>query len=83
MYTLSDQDTHLENLSTSLNRQHHLSLQINTEIEEHHGLLEELDTDLEGTHTRLGSARKRLERVSKGIKGNGAASVSLINFFSY
>jgi syntaxin 8 len=69
---MDDQDTHLQTLSTSLNRQHSISLAINTELEEHHGLLEELDTELEGTHSRLGGARRRLERVGRGVKGNGS-----------
>ena len=47
-----------------LNRQHHLSLAINSE-------LEELNTDLEGTRSRVGGARRRLDRVAKGVKGNG------------
>lgn len=71
-FSAIDQDTHLQTLSTSLNRQHSISLAINTELEEHHGLLEELDTELEGTHSRLGGARRRLERVGRGVKGNGA-----------
>jgi len=69
---MDDQDTHLQTLSTSLNRQHSISLAINSELEEHHGLLEELDTELEGTHSRLTGARRRLERVGRGVKGNGS-----------
>ncbi|KIM76916.1 hypothetical protein PILCRDRAFT_635079 [Piloderma croceum F 1598] len=69
---IDEQDTQLSHLSSSLNRQHHLSLAINSELEEHHGLLEELDTDLEGTRSRLGGARRRLDRVAKGVKGNGS-----------
>jgi hypothetical protein len=70
-FLVAEQDTQLSHLSSSLNRQHHLSLAINSELEEHHGLLEELDTDLEGTRSRLGGARRRLDRVAKGVKGNG------------
>jgi len=69
---IDEQDTQLSHLSSSLNRQHHLSLAINSELEEHHGLLEELDTELEGTRSRLGGARRRLDRVAKGVKGNGS-----------
>jgi len=69
---MDDQDNQLSHLSSSLNRQHNLSVAINTELEEHHGLLEELDTDLEGTQSRLGGARRRLDRVAKGVKGNGS-----------
>lgn len=70
----ADQDMHLDNLSHSLNRQHGLSLAINTEIEEHHGLLEQLDTEVDNTHSRLSGARKRLDRVARGVKGNGGCS---------
>jgi len=69
---MDDQDNQLSHLSSSLNRQHNLSVAINTELEEHHGLLEELDTDLEGTQSRLGGARRGLDRVAKGVKGNGS-----------
>ena len=68
---MTDQDNQLSHLSTSLNRQHTLSVAINSELEVHHGLLEELDTDLEGTQSRLGGARRRLDRVAKGVRGNG------------
>jgi syntaxin 8 len=78
-YSLSvaDQDNQLSHLSSSLNRQHHLSLAINSELEEHHGLLEELDTELEGTQSRLGRARRRLDKVAKGVKGNGKSFLIL------
>ena len=41
----------------------------------HRGLLEELDTDLERTEGRLGRARRGLERVGRGVKGNGECSL--------
>ena len=66
----SDQGARLDQLSQSINRQHHLSLQINDELEIHSGLLEELDTDIDRTHHRLTSARRRLGRVAKGAKEN-------------
>ncbi|KAF7979335.1 hypothetical protein HWV62_42753 [Athelia sp. TMB] len=69
---MDDQDVHLENLAHSIGRQHGISLQINSELEEHHGLLEQLDTEVDNTHNRLSSARKRLDRVAKGVKGNGS-----------
>ncbi|EIM83978.1 uncharacterized protein STEHIDRAFT_148708 [Stereum hirsutum FP-91666 SS1] len=69
---MSDQDTHLENLSHSITRQHHLSLQINDELDTHTGLLEELDTDLDRTHSRLARARKSLDKVAKGAKNHGS-----------
>ncbi|KAE9384093.1 hypothetical protein BT96DRAFT_684287 [Gymnopus androsaceus JB14] len=67
---ISTQDTHLLALSDSISRHHSLSLQINGELQEHHGLLEELDTELDQTEGRLGRARRRLDRVGRGLKGN-------------
>lgn len=58
-------------MSHSINRQHHISLQINDELDIHTGLLEELDTDLDRTGSRLTGARRRLDRVAKGAKENG------------
>ncbi|KAG5730811.1 hypothetical protein E4T56_gene6379, partial [Termitomyces sp. T112] len=66
------QDQHLSRLSHSITRQHHISLQINDELDVHRGLLEELDTDLERTEGRLGRARRGLERVGRGVRGNGS-----------
>jgi len=67
---IDDQDSHLDHLSNSITRQHHISLQINSELDTHTGLLDELDTDLDHTATRLGSARKRLDKVARGVRGN-------------
>lgn len=65
-----DQDVRLDQLSQSINRQHHLSIQINDELETHSGLLQELDTDVDRTQHRLRSARRQLDRVAKGAKEN-------------
>jgi len=70
---MDDQDEHLDRLSQSVSRQHHISLQINDELDVHTGLLEELDTDIDQTHSRLGSARRRLDRVAQGAKENSSA----------
>jgi len=69
---MDEQDEHLDMLSHSINRQHHISLQINDELDVHTGLLEELDTDLDETESRMTSARRRLDRVAKGAKENGS-----------
>ncbi|KAK0186561.1 hypothetical protein F5146DRAFT_1142931 [Armillaria mellea] len=68
---MDDQDTHLDALSHSINRQRDVSLQINSELNTHTDLLDGLDQDLDTTHSRLNTARRSLERVSKGVKGNG------------
>ncbi|KAF9234195.1 syntaxin-like protein [Melanogaster broomeanus] len=73
---LFSQDTHLDHLSSSIGRQHHISLQINDELEVHTGLLESLDSELDGTDARMTSARKRLARVARGAKENGTSRPS-------
>ncbi|KAF8201107.1 hypothetical protein K438DRAFT_1581915 [Mycena galopus ATCC 62051] len=70
---MDQQDSQLDMLSHSINRQRDISLQINDELEVHTGLLEELDTDLGHTDTLLSGARRRLDRVAKGAKNNGSA----------
>ncbi|KAG6826157.1 hypothetical protein H0H92_000929 [Tricholoma furcatifolium] len=67
----TEQDLHLDALSHSITRQHHISLQINDELDVHHGLLSELDTDVDRTASRLARARRGLERVARGVGGNG------------
>lgn len=58
--------------ASSIGRQHHISLQINDELEVQTGLLDTLDTELDGTDVRMRSARRRLERVARGAKENGS-----------
>ncbi|KAG9219990.1 hypothetical protein CCMSSC00406_0006903 [Pleurotus cornucopiae] len=70
---MDEQDEHLDRLSQSVGRQHHISLQINDELDVHTGLLQELDTDLDQTGNRLTGARRRLDRVARGAKENSSA----------
>ncbi|KAF9652744.1 hypothetical protein BDM02DRAFT_3153570 [Thelephora ganbajun] len=70
---MDEQDDQLEHLSQSISRQHHISLQINDELDTHTGLLEGLDHDLDRTQSRMGNARRRLERVARGAKANGSS----------
>ncbi|KAJ6600812.1 hypothetical protein B0H10DRAFT_1958660 [Mycena sp. CBHHK59/15] len=70
---MNQQDTHLDLLSHSINRQRDISLHINDELDVHTGLLEELSTDLDHTDTVLTGARRRLDRVAQGAKNNGSA----------
>ncbi|KIL62800.1 hypothetical protein M378DRAFT_12590 [Amanita muscaria Koide BX008] len=69
---LGEQDEHLDQLSRSINRQHHISLQINDELGVHTGLLEELDTEVDMTGSRLSSARRRLDKLAKGARENSS-----------
>ncbi|KAF9004615.1 hypothetical protein BDQ17DRAFT_1354359 [Cyathus striatus] len=69
---MDEQDVHLDHLSNSIRRQHHISLQINDELDTHTGLLSDLDNDLDRTSGRLSGARRRLDRFAKGAKENGS-----------
>lgn len=71
---MDDQDVHLDELSRSITRQRDISLQINDELDVHTGLLEGLDHDLDRTDSRLTNARRKLDRVARGAKENGASS---------
>ncbi|KAG6376727.1 RNA polymerase I-associated factor PAF67-domain-containing protein [Boletus reticuloceps] len=71
-HIVQDQDTRLDHLSSSIYRQHHISLQINDELEVHTGLLGALDTELDGTQAHMAGARRRLTRVARGAKENGS-----------
>ncbi|GLB41053.1 hypothetical protein LshimejAT787_0902680 [Lyophyllum shimeji] len=78
---MDEQDNHLDMLSHSVTRQHHISLQINDELDVHSGLLEELDTELDRTESRLTGARRRLDQVARGAKNNGSTvTIGLLIF---
>lgn len=66
-----DQDTHLDHLSTSISRQHDLSLRMNEELELHTGLLTDLDRGVDDTELRLGGASNRLDRFRASMKEHG------------
>jgi len=71
-FIMQEQDEHLDLLSHSINRQHHISLQINDELDVHHGLLQELDAEVDRTEGRLSKARRKLDHVARGVKNNGS-----------
>jgi len=78
---MDEQDQHLDLLSHSINRQHHISLQINEELDVHSSLLQELDTQFDRTEGRLGRARKNLDKVARGVKNNGSVvAIGLLIF---
>lgn len=68
---MATQDTHLDALSASIGRQHHLSLQMSEELETHAELLDEMDTAVDSTAARLGRASRRLDKVAKSLKEHG------------
>lgn len=69
---LTEQDQRLDELSHSINRQHHISIQINDELDVHQGLLQEFDADLDRTDSRLRKARRKLDTLARGVKENGS-----------
>lgn len=69
---MEEQDVHLDQLAHSIGRQRDLSLQINEELDVHHGLLQEMDEELDHTSSRLSQARRKLDKVAKGVRGNSA-----------
>jgi len=68
---MNEQDQRLDELSYSINRQHHISLQINDELDVHQGLLQGLESDLDNTDSRLRKARRKLDTFARGLKENG------------
>jgi len=67
---MDDQDTHLDMLSQSINRQRDISEQMGSELQVHHGLLEDLEEGLDRTAARMSGASRRLDRVAKGARDN-------------
>lgn len=65
------QDNQLDALSASIGRQHHLSLQMNEELETHAELLEDFDQAVDSTTARLGRASRKLDTVTKSLKEHG------------
>lgn len=76
---MATQDTHLDALSASIGRQHHLSLQMNEELETHAELLEEMDSAVDSTTARLGRASRRLDQVTKSLKEHGEIETLVVS----
>lgn len=72
---MATQDAHLDNLSASIGRQHHLSLQMSEELVTHAELLDEMDTAVDSTAARLGRASRKLDKVTKSLKEHGEIAV--------
>lgn len=66
-----DQDEHLDGLTTSISRQHHLSLRMNEELELHTNLLDDLDRGVDDTELRLGGASNRMDRFRATMNEHG------------
>jgi len=63
-----DQDAHLEQLSHVVSQQKQIGIHMNEELESQIGLLEEVDNEVDQTGSRLQTASRRLEIVSKKVK---------------
>ncbi|KAF8938286.1 hypothetical protein EDD21DRAFT_413796 [Dissophora ornata] len=69
---IDDQDQNMDRLSEALGRQQELGLMIGDELDSHIDLLDDTDHLVDRTGSRLGIARRQLEKVAKGTKGCGS-----------
>lgn len=67
---MRDQDDQLDRLGESIGRQHQLSIQIGDELEGHVALLDGMDGDVERHQTRLGRAKRRLDKIRRAASDN-------------
>ncbi|KAF9586371.1 hypothetical protein BGW38_006115 [Lunasporangiospora selenospora] len=66
---VEDQDQNLDRLSEAVGRQREMGIMIGDELDTHMDLLDDTDHLVDRTESRLGIARKRLNRVAEGTKG--------------
>ncbi|ORY33498.1 hypothetical protein BCR39DRAFT_520457 [Naematelia encephala] len=78
---MDDQDERLNLLSHSINRQNTLSIQIGSELDIHNELLEDTDAQMDRTAARLGSARRRLDKVAHDAKQYGSTITIVVLIF--
>ena len=60
---IDDQDANLAQLSAILQRQKHLGLAINAEVNQHIEMLDQLDQDVDKFGNKLGAAKKQMNRL--------------------
>ncbi|GJJ13021.1 hypothetical protein Clacol_007270 [Clathrus columnatus] len=70
-FLMEEQDTRLDALHSSISRTHSISQELSSELDLQAGLLDQLDTEVDDTTSRLGRARKSLDKFSRGMSGNG------------
>lgn len=61
---MDEQDARLDLLSNSINRHHHMSIQIGSELELHNQMLDETDERIDGTSARMRRAGRTLDKVA-------------------
>jgi syntaxin 8 len=66
-----DQDARLDLLSHSINRHHHMSIQIGDELDLQNELLDDTDARMDGTAARMSRAGRSLDKVAKGSREHG------------
>ncbi|TGZ77848.1 hypothetical protein EX30DRAFT_343749 [Ascodesmis nigricans] len=68
---MEEQDESLDRLSESIRTQREISIQIGDELDSHVLLLDDVDALVERHGTRLGAAKRRLEKVGTAAKEHG------------
>lgn len=77
------QDERLNRLGDSVSRQHELSIQIDDELTSHLELLDDVDNLVGSSHSRLESAKRRLDKFSRAAKDNGSFVTIIILIFIF
>lgn len=75
---MAEQDEQLDQLSESIGRQRHLSIQIGDELEGHVALLDEVDRGVDRHQGRLDGAKRRLKGVSGRAKENWGITTIIV-----
>lgn len=78
---ITEQDSRLNNLASSVSRQHQLSLQIGAEVDTHNVLLDDIEAQVDNSDGRLTLARRRLDDFSRRAKESGSLLTILILVF--
>ncbi|ORY28901.1 hypothetical protein BCR33DRAFT_666808, partial [Rhizoclosmatium globosum] len=75
---LTDQDAHLDALSSAILRQKQIGLQIGDELDLHVDLLQQTDAAVERTQNRLGTVNNRVGDVIASNKTDHRANLCII-----
>ena len=75
---MDEQDSRLDLLAASIGRQHHLSLEMNNELELQSGLISGLDQDVEQTGLRLGGAGNQMDRLRRAASEHASLWVIFV-----
>lgn len=67
---MRDQDDQLDRLGESIGRQHQLSIEIGDELDGHVALLDDVDSGVDRHQSRLGNARRRIDKIRRSAGDN-------------